>query len=593
MNTIDEEHAVAPLLTLENLSVDFQTRLGVVHAVRDISLSLARGQTLGVVGESGSGKSVTSYALMGLLDRAGRVSNGRAVYSGIDLLPTEESTMRDIRGREISMIFQNPRAALNPIRTVGDQIADVLLQHSQCTRHNARAKAIEALVNVQIRNPEQRVDAYPFELSGGMCQRVVIAMALACKPRILIADEPTTGLDVTTQRAVMELVRDLTREHGMATILITHDLGLAGEYCDRVAIMQKGVIVETGPAAQIFQHPKHPYTRKLVKATPHGATSVRDLLPEEVVQEEATGEAIDKATDVPVTAAASDSGLLERRQPVLQVQELRRSFVGKRTLADIVARRQAKAFHAVKGISFDIWAGESVGLVGESGCGKSTTSSMIMRLLDPSDGAIRFKGQDITLINREAFVHHPTRRMLQMVFQDPTDSLNPRFSAADSIADPLRRLMGLKDKSQIERRVHELADMVGLPAELLTRLPHQLSGGQKARVGIARAIASEPDLLILDEPTAALDVSVQAIVLNLLVDLRARTGMAYLFVSHDLEVVRLLCDRVIVMRAGEIVEHGPTAQVLAAPAHPYTRELLAAAPRPPAEHQPVQELTHA
>ena len=580
----------APLLTLDRLSVDFQTRHGVVHAVRDVSLSLARGQTLGIVGESGSGKSVTSYALMGLLDRAGRVSAGQAIYSGIDLLPTDESTMRDIRGREISMIFQNPRAALNPIRTVGDQIADVLLQHSQCTRQNARAKAIEVLTHVQIRNPAQRVDAYPFELSGGMCQRVVIAMALACKPRILIADEPTTGLDVTTQRAVMELVRDLTREHGMATILITHDLGLAGEYCDHVAIMQKGVIVESGPATQIFQHPTHPYTRKLVKATPHSAKHVRDLLPDEITEAGCTeGDVVHQAALEPV----SQESLVERRQPVLQVQELCRSFMGKRTLADLFARRPAKAFQAVKGISFDIWAGESVGLVGESGCGKSTTSSMIMRLLDPSGGAIRFKGQDITLIRRDAFVHHPIRRTLQMVFQDPTDSLNLRFSAADSIADPLRRLVGLKDKAQINKRVHELAQMVGLPSELLTRLPHQLSGGQKARVGIARAIATQPDLLVLDEPTAALDVSVQAIVLNLLVDLRVRTGMAYLFVSHDLEVVRLLCDRVIVMRAGEIVEQGPTAQVLAAPAHAYTRELLAAAPRPPSEDRYDQEFVHA
>lgn len=580
----------APLLTLDRLSVDFQTRHGVVHAVRDVSLSLARGQTLGIVGESGSGKSVTSYALMGLLDRAGRVSAGQAIYSGIDLLPTDESTMRDIRGREISMIFQNPRAALNPIRTVGDQIADVLLQHSQCTRQNARAKAIEALTHVQIRNPQQRVDAYPFELSGGMCQRVVIAMALACKPRILIADEPTTGLDVTTQRAVMELVRDLTREHGMATILITHDLGLAGEYCDRVAIMQKGVIVESGPATQIFQHPTHPYTRKLVKATPHSAKHVRDLLPDEITEVGCTeGDVVHQAALEPVP----QESIVERRQPVLQVQELCRSFMGKRTLADLFARRPAKAFQAVKGISFDIWAGESVGLVGESGCGKSTTSSMIMRLLDPSGGAIRFKGQDITLIRRDVFVHHPIRRTLQMVFQDPTDSLNPRFSAADSIADPLRRLVGLKDKAQINKRVHELAQMVGLPSELLTRLPHQLSGGQKARVGIARAIATQPDLLVLDEPTAALDVSVQAIVLNLLVDLRVRTGMAYLFVSHDLEVVRLLCDRVIVMRAGEIVEQGPTAQVLATPAHAYTRELLAAAPRPPSEDRYDQEFVHA
>jgi peptide/nickel transport system ATP-binding protein len=577
MNLSQPNTSSQALLSLEHLSVEFQTRHGVVQAVKDLNLSLLRGETLGIVGESGSGKSVTSYALMGILDRAGRVTQGTAVYSGITLIPAKESVMSDIRGREISMIFQNPRAALNPIRTVGDQIQDVLLQHAQCTRQTARQKAIEALENVRIRDPHKRVDSYPFELSGGMCQRVVIAMALACKPRILIADEPTTGLDVTTQRAVMELVQDLTREHGMATILITHDLGLAGEYCDRVAIMQKGQIVESGSAVQIFREPTHPYTQKLVKATPHGALHVRDLLPEE-----------DKA---PMPLERS-SELLTRR-PLLQVQELKRTFAGKRTWADVLAWRSAKAFEAVKGISLDIWPGESVGLVGESGCGKSTTSAMIMRLLDPTSGAIRFKGQDITLIRRKAFVHHAVRRSLQMVFQDPTDSLNPRFSAADSIADPLRRLMGMHDRLAIATRVAELADMVGLPQDLLTRLPHQLSGGQKARVGIARAIASEPELLILDEPTAALDVSVQAIVLNLLVDLRARTGMAYLFVSHDLEVVRLLCDRVIVMRSGEIIEEGPAAQVLKHPHHPYTRELLAAAPRPPAETSYKPELLHA
>jgi peptide/nickel transport system ATP-binding protein len=571
-----------PLLQLANLSVDFKTRHGLVHAVRDISFSLQRGETLGVVGESGSGKSVTSYALMGLLDRAGQVSSGRALYSGIDLLPTSEATMRDIRGREMSMIFQNPRAALNPIRTVGDQIADVLLQHNQCTRQTARAKAIEALQRVQIRNPQQRVDAYPFELSGGMCQRVVIAMALACRPRILIADEPTTGLDVTTQRAVMELIRELTREHAMATILITHDLGLAGEYCDRVAIMQKGVIVEAGSARQIFQSPQHPYTRRLVRATPHGAHDVRDLLPDELqaqVHAQPTGVSNVGQSDSNQTKVPPSQRLL----PVLEVIDLKRSFLGKRTWADVIARKPAKRLEAVKGISFQIWAGESVGLVGESGCGKSTTSSMIMRLLDPSSGSIRFKGQDISLIRRQAFVHNALRGALQMVFQDPTDSLSPRFSAADSIADPLRQLMHMTDRVRIEQRVQELAAMVSLPSELLTRLPHQLSGGQKARVGIARAIASQPDLLILDEPTAALDVSVQAVVLNLLVQLRARTGMAYLFVSHDLEVVRLMCDRVIVMRAGEIVEQGPTAEVLLNPQHPYTRELLAAAPRPPAD----------
>jgi peptide/nickel transport system ATP-binding protein len=565
-----KKSTILPLLAVKNLTVQFKTRLGEVTAVDDISLSLKLGETMGVVGESGSGKSVTSYAILGILDKAGFVSGGTATYSGIELLPTREATMRDIRGREISMIFQNPRAALNPIRTVGDQISDVLLEHAQCTRDTARAKTIQALKNVKIRDPEQRVDAYPFELSGGMCQRVVIAMALACKPKILIADEPTTGLDVTTQRAVMDLIVELTRSNGMATILITHDLGLAGQYCDEITVMEKGKIVESGSSKQIFTVPTHAYTKKLVRATPHGALNARDLLPEDLV-----------AKALPLDADVDRLIKGRRHGPLLELESLKKSFKGQKSFLEFVRRQPAKAFEAVKGIDLKIWPGESVGLVGESGCGKSTTSAMIMRLLDPTSGVIRFKGQDISLVRREAFVRSPTRASLQMVFQDPSESLNPRFTAAQSIADPLIRLMGMRDSVAMTERLHELAQMVGLPESLLERLPHQLSGGQKARVGIARAIASEPDLLVLDEPTAALDVSVQAIVLNLLIDLRIKTGMAYLFVSHDLEVVRLLCDRVIVMRAGEIVEQGATADVLSNPSHPYTRELLAAAPKPP------------
>jgi len=474
-----------------------------------------------------------------------------------------EDMMSDLRGREISMIFQNPRAALNPIRTVGKQIEDVLIRHAQATHEQAKAKAIEALERVRIRDAARRYHAYPFELSGGMCQRVVIAIALACKPQLLIADEPTTGLDVTTQKAVMELVRELTRSEGMSTLLITHDLGLAGEYCDRIVVMEKGEVVEQQDTAKLFTAPAHPYTRRLIRSTPHAAATIRDLLPD------------DLRLPMPPTMAVS-------AEPLLEVKNLVKQFDAPGGMLQLLRNRGKKeaGYRAVDNVSFSIARGESVGLVGESGCGKSTTSAMVMRLLDATAGSIRFKGQELTAVSAAAFARSPQRRELQMVFQDPHESLNPRATAAQSIADPLLRLEGMTNAAEIRARVEALATQVGLQHELLDRLPHQLSGGQKARVGIARAISTKPELLILDEPTAALDVSVQAVVLNLLADLKAEFGMSYLFVSHDLEVVRLLCDRVIVMRAGCIVEEGATAAVLSAPQAEYTRELLAAIPRP-------------
>ena len=557
------------LLEIRDLTVEFATRRGIVQAVQSVDVSLGRGETLGIVGESGSGKSVTSYAVMRILDRAGRIANGSIVYSGIDVTGAAEREMQDLRGREMSMIFQNPRAALNPIRPIGKQIADVLLRHVQATHNNAREKAIDALRQVRIARPEERYDAYPFELSGGMCQRVVIALALACQPRLLIADEPTTGLDVTTQKAVMDLVVDLTRERGMSTILITHDLGLAATYCDRVIVMEKGKVVETASAADIFRAPRHPYTRKLMRATPRPGAKLRDLLPEDMEPQKAM---------TPV-AASTDA-------PLLKVENLVKEYPrpDSSPLLGRLFNRKAQIveppFRAVDGISFELNRGETLGLVGESGCGKSTTSMMLMRLLDPTSGSIVFDGVDLATIPAREFARNPLRRRIQMVFQDPTDSLNPRYTAARAIADPLLRASDLP-RAKLRARCEELARLVGLPADLLDRLPHQLSGGQKARVGIARALALEPDLVVLDEPTAALDVSVQAIVLNLLQDLKERLGISYLFVSHDLHVVRLLCDRVIVMRAGVIVEQGSAAQVLEAPQAEYTRELIAAIPHPP------------
>ena len=557
-----------PLLDVRDLTVEFATRRGIVRAVQHVNIQVAKGETIGIVGESGSGKSVTSYAVLRILDRAGKIAEGSITFSGIDVAAASESEMQDLRGSEISMIFQNPRAALNPIRKIGQQIEDVLLTHLKADARDVTEKAVEALDQVRIARPRERYHAYPFELSGGMCQRVVIALALACRPQLMIADEPTTGLDVTTQKTVMDLITELTRERGMSTILITHDLGLASAYCDRVIVMEKGRVIETAPSRAIFTAPSHPYTRKLMRATPRPGITLRDLLPEEP-----------GGPRLVVGKEAPRSG-----EPLLTVTKLIKEYprkgVGK-TLATMFRRGPApetETFRAVDGVSFAVNRGESVGLVGESGCGKSTTSSMVMRLIDHTDGVIMFDGQDIGEIPAEKFAKLPIRKRIQMVFQDPTDSLNPRFTAARAIADPIMRLGDVKGRDALRARCEDLAKQVGLPVELLDRFPHQLSGGQKARVGIARAIALKPDLIILDEPTAALDVSVQAVVLNLLRDLKEQLGMSYLFVSHDLNVVRLLCDRVIVMRGGKIVEEGPTERVLFAPEADYTKELLSAIP---------------
>ena len=561
-----------PLLAIKDLTVEFKTRAGVVEALHEVGFDVCKREMVGVVGESGSGKSVTAYTVMGILDRAGRATSGSAVFGGFEMIGARERDLRELRGREASMIFQSPRTALNPIRKVGQQIEDVLLEHTVVHRRDVKEKAIDLLRQVRILRPEQRYHAYPYELSGGMCQRVMIAIALACEPALLIADEPTTGLDVTTQKATMDIVRDLTSEREMAAILITHDLGLAAQYCQRIVVMQRGVVVESAMTEELFRNPRHPYTRKLIQATPRPDSRLEDLSD--------TDE--DSASGTQVFAAAP----LDAR-PLLEVRGLVKEYPLHATaerwkLLDRIFRPNIETppatFRAVDGIDFAIRAGESVGLVGESGCGKSTTSSMVTRLLDPTAGEIVFDGENIGEIPARKFARHPLRAAIQMVFQDPTESLNPRFSAFDAIAEPLRRLADKTDRASLATEIGELADMVGLPRDLLTRFPHQLSGGQKARVGIARAIALRPKLLILDEPTSALDVSVQAVVLKLLDRLRRELGMTYIFVSHDLNVVRLLCDRVIVMNEGRIVEEGDAEALLSNPREDYTRKLVSAIP---------------
>jgi peptide/nickel transport system ATP-binding protein len=543
-----------PLLRIEDLHVTFSTRRGLVEAVRGVTLALDRGEMLGLVGESGSGKSVTGFATTRLLDAAGRVTAGRILLRGQDITKIPDSDFRDLHGAAMSMIFQNPRAALNPIRAVGLQIADAILSHKRMSKEEAAGQALKLLRAVQIRDPEKRMTAYPHELSGGMCQRVMIAIAISCNPMLLIADEPTTGLDVTTQKVVMDLVARIAAERGMATILITHDLGLAAQYCRRVVVMEQGRFVEEAAPERLFRHPRHAYTKRLVAASPTATSRIEDLVTDE-----------ERSHYLAMLAARNPRpDPPPGTPPLLDVKNL--------------AKRYDQGPPAVADFSMTMAAGESVGLVGESGSGKTTTSRMICRLIDPSDGDILFDGQSIGHLAARDFHRSPVRKDIQIVFQDPNESLNPRFTAFDCIAHPLLRLAGMGPGDALRRRVEECAQRVGLPVELLPRFPHQLSGGQKARVGIARAIACRPRLLVLDEPTAALDVSVQAVVLQLLDRLRREDNLALLFVSHDLNVVRMMCDHTIVLRNGSIVEQGESRALFDNPQTAYTRELVDAVP---------------
>jgi ABC-type glutathione transport system ATPase component len=543
-----------PLLRIEDLHVTFSTRRGLVEAVRGVTLSLDEGEMLGLVGESGSGKSVTGFATTRLLDPAGRVTAGRILFRGQDITKISDDDFRIVHGAAMSMIFQNPRAALNPIRAIGQQIADAILSHKRISREKAAKEALELLNAVQIRDPEQRMSAYPHELSGGMCQRVMIAIAISCNPMLLIADEPTTGLDVTTQKVVMDLLAEIAAQRGMAAILITHDLGLAARYCRRVVVMEQGRLVEEAAPQTLFHSPQHAYTKRLVAASPTATSRIEDLVTDEERDRYLAMLAACKSRPAPAPGTP----------PLLDVQK--------------IAKRYDQGPPAVADFSMTMAAGESVGLVGESGSGKTTTSRMICRLIDPSDGDILFDGESIGHLAARDFHRSPVRKEIQLVFQDPNDSLNPRFTAFDCIAHPLLRLAGMRPGSALRQRVQECAERVGLPEELLLRFPHQLSGGQKARVGIARAIACRPRLLVLDEPTAALDVSVQAVVLQLLDRLRREDNLAFLFVSHDLNVVRMMCDHTIVLRNGSIVEQGESRALFDNPKTAYTRELVEAVP---------------
>ncbi len=532
------------LLTVQGLRVSFATEGGLVQAVDDVSFELEAGEVLAIVGESGSGKSVTAQTILGLTRSANASVAGSVQFRSRELIDADESELRQVRGAEIAMIFQDPMTSLNPIYRVGAQIVEAIRAHRpEVGKAQARERAIELLDSVGIPEPERRVDRYPHEFSGGMRQRAMIAMALALAPDVLIADEPTTALDVTIQAQILELLRRLNRERNLATILITHDLGVVAEVADRVLVMYEGRIVERGSLDDIFYSPKDPYTRKLLDA---------------------------------VVRLDQEQSLRPGREgaPLLEVTDLVKHFPLKRGL---LIEREVDRVRAVDGVSFSVAKGETLGLVGESGSGKSTLSRTVLQLLAPTSGSVRFEGREIAGLSRREM--RPLRAEMQMVFQDPYASLNPRKRVGQIIGDPLR-LQGRASGAELRAQVLELLERVGLSPAHYQRYPHEFSGGQRQRIGIARALALRPKLIVADEPVSALDVSIRAQILELLADLQDDFGLTYVFVAHDIGVVRHISDRIAVMHEGKIVEQGPADTVCERPSDPYTKTLLAAVPVP-------------
>ncbi len=527
------------ILDARKVAVSFKVEGGVVDAVKDVSFVLCKGETIAIVGESGSGKSVTARAIMRLLSR--RASMGKSssiMMSGQEVLTLPEREMRKLRGSRVSMIFQEPMTSLNPVYTVGAQIAEVLHIHNKMSRAEAMAKVLSLLEEVQIPDPEARMKQYPHQLSGGQRQRVMIAMALANRPDILIADEPTTALDVTVQAQILNLIKDLKTKYGMAVILITHDLTVVRQFADRVYVMQHGEVKEHNTTAALFANPQHPYTKRLLASDPKGVAKPLEGSPPTILS----------GKDVRVTYTLKRGGMFNA------------------TYTDL---------HAVDGLSLDLKKGETLGLVGESGSGKTTFGQALIRLLNPQSGEIVFDGNRIDGLNRDQL--RPFRSRMQIVFQDPFSSMNPRMNVGQIIEEGMivNQLGG--NAAERLQRVQQALEDAGMPTNILSRFPHEFSGGQRQRIAIARAIALEPEFILLDEPTSALDLSVQAQIIELLRKLQRERGLSYLFISHDLKVVRALCHRVIVMQNGKIVEQGPVADVLTNPQTEYTKRLVRAA----------------
>ncbi|HET6290308.1 MAG TPA: ABC transporter ATP-binding protein [Amycolatopsis sp.] len=520
---------MSALLTIRDLAVSYQT----APAVDGVDLSVHKGQIVAVVGESGSGKSTTAHAAIGLLPRGGRIDRGEIVFDGRDLTKLSDRAWRSVRGREIALVPQDPTVSLNPVHRIGDQVAEVLLIHGLANKRTAGVEAVKLLRKAGISDPEARARQYPHELSGGLRQRALIAAALAGRPKLVIADEPTSALDVTVQRQILDHLEELAADGGTAVLLITHDLGVASDRASRIVVLSQGTVVEEGTTGELLAAPTQKYTRDLLFAAP-------------------------SLSDTPLRAPKPPSP-----DVLVSVRDLGKTFGA------------VRAVGGVDGVSFDIARGRTLALVGESGSGKSTTARMILRLETPTDGVVEFDGKDITSLRGEEL--RRLRRRFQLVYQNPYASLNPKFSIEDVVSEPLRAF-GAGTKAERRARAAELVDQVALPSSVLKRKPAELSGGQRQRVAIARALALRPELIVADEPVSALDVSVQAQILRLFADLQDELGLTYLFISHDLAVVRQIADTVGVLRGGELVELGPAQDVLERPGADYTRELLAAIP---------------
>ncbi|MGN7823020.1 ABC transporter ATP-binding protein [Chitinophaga sp. 22536] len=575
-------------LEIQDMEVTFHAHDTTVKAVNHLNLSVGRGEIIGVVGESGSGKSVTSLSVMRLIQAPGKISRGKILYHHADdqvtdLVQLSDTAMRAYRGNEIAMIFQEPMTSLNPLHTCGAQVTEAIRLHKGIPLKEAREQAKALFARVKLPDPAAIMDRYPHELSGGQKQRVMIAMAISCEPRLLIADEPTTALDVTVQKAILELLKELQQQMDMSVLFITHDLGVVAELAERVVVMYKGNIVEEGPVQQVFLQPQHPYTKGLLACRPPLDKRLSRLpVTRDFMETDAEGRIQEKAgaiAEVVNRLIVSDSALKARQAllagspPLLEVHGLQTWFPVKKSITGKVLQW----YKAVDDVSFTVVSGETLGLVGESGCGKTTLGRSLLRLIEPTGGSIVYKGQDLRSLSPAGM--RALRKDMQLIFQDPYASLNPRKSIGAAILEPMQ-VHGLYGSERTQKeKVLELLEKVNLLPEHFNRYPHEFSGGQRQRVVIARALAVDPSFIICDESVAALDVSVQAQVLNLLIRLREEFGFSCIFISHDLSVVRFISDRMMVMQKGKIVETGPADEVYGHPQHPYTQQLIAAIPK--------------